>query len=492
MKQILINEEDFETNVAISEDKRLLNYFTEKHVYARNGNIYKAKVEKVVANMNFVFVNIGDEKPAFLSEKEYFDMTGMDYKESIAMEGGERDLKPQENVNGIFEKGQEIIVQVLKEPYKTKGARITTDVSLAGYYTVFSPFTRHTGISRRITDENERRRLKGLISDLKKGFNDEFGVIVRTQAARAASAELEKEIRDNYAKWQEIKAAFKKNKAPRLLHEDEPVHIKALRENMDGNVKEIVTDSPRIYDDIKKYIEDTKKKNVDLRLYDGPAAIFEFFEIQSQVSGLYNGIVPFKKGGYMKIDVTEALTVIDINSGKFKGSEDVENSLLTINMNAAREIARQIILRNIGGLIVVDFIDMETKENCRKVKQLMDDELSKSKMFFRTSELSEFGLMEITRKRDAKRIEDVYFENCPCCQGRGLVPTEENNCHFNLKKIKYACRKERGRNVTVMMKAEIKQVLEREYKKEIRDLEANYKKKIIIKIEKEEKNNNNY
>lgn len=491
MKQIIINEEDFETNVAIAEDKRLLNYFTEKHVYARAGNIYKAKVEKVVANMNFVFVNIGDEKPAFLSEKEYFDMTGMDYKESIAMENSGPELKPQENITGIFEKGQEIIVQVLKEPYKTKGARITTDVSIAGYYTVFSPFTRHTGISRRITDENERRRLKSMIAELKKGFNDEFGVIVRTQAAHVASAELEKEIRDNYSRWQEIRAAFKKHKAPRLLHEDEPVHVKALRENMDGHVKEIITDSQRIYDDVKKYIEDTKKKNVELRLYEGPAAIYEYYEIQNQVSGLYNGIVPFKKGGYMKIDVTEALTVIDINSGKFKGSEDVENSLLTLNMSAAREIARQIILRNIGGLIVVDFIDMETKENCRKVKQVMDDELSKSKMFFRTTELSEFGLMEITRKRDAKRIEDVFFENCPCCQGRGLVPTEENNCHFNLKKIKYACRKERGRNVTVMMRESIKKLIEKDYRKELKDLEVKYKKKIIIKIEKEEKNGNN-
>jgi ribonuclease G len=491
MKQILINEEDFETNVAISEDKRLLNYFTEKHAYARAGNIYKAKVEKVVSNMNFVFVNIGDEKPAFLSEKEYFDMTGMDYKESIALEAETREIKPQESVSGIFEKGQEIIVQVLKEPYKTKGARITTDISLAGYYTVFSPFTRHTGISRRITDENERRRLKSLISDVKKGFNDEFGVIVRTQAARAASAELEKEIKDNYEKWQVIKQMFKKLKAPKLLHEDEPVHIKALRENMDSNVKEIITDSLSIHNDVKKYLEDTKKKNVELRLYEGPASIFEYYEIQSQVSGLYNGIVPFKKGGYMKIDVTEALTVIDINSGKFKGSEDVENSLLMLNMNAAREIARQLILRNIGGLIVVDFIDMEIRENCRKVKQVMDDELSKSKMFFRTSELSEFGLMEITRKRDAKRIEDVYFENCPCCQGRGLVPTEENNCLFNLKKIKYACRKERGKNVTVMMRQSIKQSVERDYKKELRDLESKYKKKIIIKIEKEDKTGNN-
>jgi ribonuclease G len=490
MKQIIINEEDFETNVAIAEDKRLLNYFTEKHIYARAGSIYKAKVEKVVSNMNFVFVNIGDDKPAFLSEKEYFDVTGMDYKESIALENGDGDIRPQDSITGVFEKGQEIIVQVIKEPYKTKGARITTNASLAGYYTVFSPFTRHTGISRRITDESERRRLKGIVEEARKKTQGDYGVIVRTQASGADAAELEKEIRDNYEKWQEIMKAYKKNRAPRLLHEDEPVHIKALRENMDGNVKEIITDSERIHRDVREYMRETRRRNIDLKLYEGPAGVFEYYEVSNQVSGLYNGIVPFKKGGYIKIDVTEALTVIDINSGKFKGSEDVENSLLMLNMNAAREVARQIILRNIGGLIVVDFIDMEKAENCRKVKQVMDEELGKSKMYFRTSPLSEFGLMEITRKRDAKRIEDVYFEACPCCSGRGLVPTEENNCHYGLKKIKYACRKETGRNVAVMLRENVKKLLERDYRQELRKLERDYRKKITIKIEKEDKNGN--
>lgn len=489
MKQILINEEDFETNVAIADDKRLVNYFSEKHAYARAGNIYKAKVDKVVANMNFVFVNIGDEKPGFLSEKDYVDATGMDYKEAIAIESNGHEQEKAPDISKLFKKGQDIMVQVLKEPYKTKGARITTNVSLAGYYTVFSPYTKHTGISRRIRDDRERRRLKSLIFEIKKSYNDEFGVIVRTQAARADSAELEREIRGNYEKWRAIMQMYPYVKAPKLLHQDEPVHIKALREHMGNDVKEIITDSKPIYSDAQKYLEDNRRTNVALKLYEGPAPMFEFYDLQSQVSGLYNGIVPFKKGGYMKIDVTEALTVIDINSGKFKGSEDVENSLLMINMNAAREIARQIILRNIGGLIVVDFIDMETQENCRKVKECMDQELSKSKMFFRTSELSEFGLMEITRKRDAKRIEDMYFEPCPCCSGRGLVPTEENNCRYSLKKIKYACRKERGRNVTVMLREGIKKALERDYKKELKELERIYKKKIVIKIEKEKNEN---
>ncbi len=482
MKQILINGEDFETNVAIVDDRRLVNYFTEKHVYARAGSIFRGKVEKIISKMNFVFLNIGDEKPAFLSEKDYSEVASMDCKRAIAMENTD-----QEGVSaaGLFKKGQEVMVQVLKESYKTKGARVTTNVSIAGFFTVFSPYTRHIGISRRITDRNERRRLREIIDEVKKSINADFGVIVRTQAAGADSAEFENELRVNYEKWKEIKSRFENRKAPRLLYEDEPVHIKALRENMDSAVNEIITDNRGIYSDAERYLEENRKTNVELRLYEGPESIFEYYGVESQVNGLYNGIVPFKKGGYMKIDVTEALTVIDINSGKFKGSEDVENSILMLNMNAAREVARQIILRNIGGLIVVDFIDMEIKENRKKVKQVMDEELSKSKMFFKTTELSEFGLMEITRKRDAKRIEDVYFEQCPCCQGRGLVPTEESNCLYSIKKIKYACRKEKGRNVTVMLKENIKKVLEKDYKQEIKALESQYKKKIIIKVQKE-------
>ena len=265
MKQILINEEDFETNVAIAEDGKLINYFSEKNIYARSGNIYKAKVEKVVSNMNFVFVNIGDEKPAFLSEREYFDMTGMDLREAIAVENGGAGPGPQEGITGVFEKGQEIIVQVIKEPYKTKGARITTNASLAGYYTVFSPFTRHTGISRRIKDDDERKRLRSIVEHVKKDFNDDFGVIVRTQAAGADRNELEKEIRGNHDKWQDVKKAFGKNRAPRLLYEDEPVHIKVLRENMDANVKEIIVDLGRLYEEVKQYLKDTKKSGISMK-----------------------------------------------------------------------------------------------------------------------------------------------------------------------------------------------------------------------------------
>jgi len=248
------------------------------------------------------------------------------------------------------------------------------------------------------------------------------------------------------------------------------------------SVEKIIIDDTAVHDEVKRYMEETSKKHAQVEYYGGAAPIFEYYKIAQQVDGIYNNIVSFKKGGYIKIDVTEALTVIDINSGKFKGVDDVENSLLNLNMNAAKEVARQIILRNIGGLIVVDFIDMQEYENRKKVKEAMDEELSKSKMYFKTLEISEYGLMEITRKRDSKRIDDESFMECPRCSGRGRVLNEESVCINTLKKIKYTCRQAQGRNISVMMPQHVKGQLEKFYKDKLKEYERRYNKKIAIKV----------
>ena len=186
---------------------------------------------------------------------------------------------------------------------------------------------------------------------------------------------------------------------------------------------------------MEKYLKTAYNRTVDLNLYEGNDPLFEYYALQGQVDGIFSNIVSFKKGGYIKIDLTEALTVFDINSGKFKGVEDVESSLLAVNLHAAREIARQIILRNLGGLIVIDFIDMQSEENRKKVKEVMEQELGKSKMYHKVGNISEFGLMELTRKRDSRRVEDIYFEECPKCNGHGRILTDENICIKYMKKL---------------------------------------------------------
>src|ERR1035437_7791821 len=347
MKSIYINTEDFDTNVAIAGEGRLCNFFTEKNLYAQNGNVYKGKISKIVSNMNFVFVEIGDAKPAFLSEKEYYDFSSKDITEALCVSeisGTDDNGRQNGTIAGLFKKGQEVMVQVIKEPYNTKGARLTTNVTLPGQHIVFAPFMKHTGVSKRITDDRERDRLKKIIRSVKDSFEEDFGIIVRTNAEGVPTEELEKEMKYYYGEWQRIRAEYRKYRSPRMLYKEQDIAIKVLREHVDSTVSEIIADDPKVYDEVK--------------LYTGADNIFEYYKISTQSEGIYNNIVSFKKGGYIKIDVTEALTVIDINSGKFKGAEDVENSLLNLNLNAAREVARQIIIRNIGGLIVVDFIDM--------------------------------------------------------------------------------------------------------------------------------------
>jgi ribonuclease G len=484
MKTIYINTEDYDTNVAIAEDGRLLNYFTEKNLYAKNGNVYKGKISKIVSNMNFVFVEIGDEKQAFLSEKEYFDFSGGEIDEEfgraeIGGRGG--DHNHGQELKDLFVKDQEVMVQVIKEPYNTKGARLTTNVTLPGQHIVFAPFMKHTGISKRITDEAERDRLKKVIRSAREPFEEDFGIIVRTNAEGVPSEELEKEIRHYYDEWQRIRSEYKRFKAPRLLYREQDLAIKVLREHVDGTVAEIILDDSDVHDSVKHYMEETSKKGAEVKYYSGVDHIFDYYKISTQTEGIYNNIVSFKKGGYIKVDVTEALTVIDINSGKFKGAEDVESSLLNLNLNAAKEVARQIILRNIGGLIVVDFIDMISSENRAKVKAVMDEELSKSKVYFKTLEISEYGLMEISRKRDAKRMDEMHFMECPRCAGRGRVLNEESVCINYLKKIKYECKKSAGRGVSVMMPEYVKKMLEKQYKDKLKDFERKYVKKITIK-----------
>ncbi len=484
MKKIYINVEDFDTSVAIVEDEKLINFFIEKNTFAKTGNIYKGKISKVVSNMNFVFVNIGDKKPAFLSEKEYFDSEGDEFREIFGDEDDGVDIKPQASIIGIFEKGQELIVQAIKESYHTKGVRLTTNITFPGHYVVYGPFLKHIGISKRILNDAERKRLRGIVEQLRDEMKEDFGVIIRTQAQGVSKDELEREIKYYIELWKQIKEDFKKNKAPLLLYKEHGLAVRVLREYMDDSVEEIVVDSVEVCNEMESYAHSIYKKNINIKSYAGASSIFEYYNIKNQVDNLHKNIVSFKKGGYIKIDVTEALTVFDVNSGKFKGMDDMEDGLLLMNENAAKEVARQIVLRNIGGIIVVDFIDMLKDENKVKIKKIVETELGKSKSTFLVSEISQFGLMEITRKRAVNRIEDMFFEECPCCKGRGRVLNKEGMVIDALKKIKYTCKKEPGRNIVVQLSPDIKRELEKEYKDKIKEYERKYLKKITIKEEK--------
>jgi ribonuclease G len=474
MKQIYINDEDFEVNIALTEDGKLINYWSQKNIYAKAGNIYKGKITKVVNNFNFIFIDIGDERPGFLSLKANSELLEDDSVTIV------KDKNNNKVSNGIFEKGQDILVQVLRAPYKTKGARLSTNISLPGYYTVFTPNLKQMGISKKIIDEKERRRLREILMSIQKKINNEGGIIARTTAAGAMEKQLEEEIKQNHKKWKDILKSYKRMKAPALLYEEEKFYIKILRDILNNSIDEIIVDSQEVYNDVKKYLNKNKLNNVKLQLYKAPDYIFKYYNLLNQIEGLKNRIVPFKKGGYLKIDTTEALTVIDVNSGKFKGENNLESSILMLNLNAAKEIARQIILRNIGGLIVIDFIDMQTEENKRILEKEIEQELSKSKVYFKINKINEFGLLVVSRKRTLNKEEETFFEQCPHCGGRGVVPTKESICIEQLKKLKYLCRTEKNREIVFKLEPAIKQEIHKNFIQYVKNYEKKYKKKIII------------
>jgi len=476
MKNIYINKEDFETNIAVAEDGKLLNFFSERNIYAKSGNIYKGKIEKVVNNMNFAFVNIGDEKPGFLSEKAYSELIENGIIKDKAGINSDKD-----KISKIFQKGQDVLVQVIRTSYKTKGSRLTTNIAIPGYYTVLSPYSDQTGVSKKIIDEKERRRLRDVLMNMKKKIKGGVGLIARTTSEGVSERQIEEEIKQNFNKWQNILKMSKKAKSPALLYEEEKFHLKILRDILNNSVKEIMADSEDVLKDVDKYLKNTKMNGVKVRLHKAPENIFEYYKLINQIKSLKNRIVPFKQGGYLKIDATEALTVIDVNSGKFKGENDVESSILMLNLNAAREVARQIILRNIGGLIVVDFVDMQTDENKNILRKEIEKELSKSKVYFKTIEINEFGLLVISRKRTINRTEEVYFDQCPVCDGKGIVPTKESICIEQLKKIKYVCKTEKKSEVVFDLKPEIKQELQSKFINNLKKYEKDFKKKIILR-----------
>lgn len=478
MRHIYINKEDFEINIALVEDGKLINFYSERNIYAKVGNIYKGKIEKVVNNMNFAFVNIGDEKPGFLSEKAYVE--SMDAESQTIIKDEIMDKPGRGDISKIFQKGQEVLVQVIRSPYKTKGARLTTNIAIPGYHTVFSPHSNQIGVSKKIINETERRRLRDILTNVRKKIKGNAGLIARTTAEGIPSKQIEEEIKQNFNKWHNILKSYKKAKAPALLYEEEKFPLKILRDVLNSSIKEIITDSEDVLQDVNKYIKKTKMNKVKSKLYKGSENVFKYFNLMNQIESLKNKVVPFKKGGYLKIDTTEALTVIDVNSGKFKGESDVESSILMLNLNAAREVARQIILRNIGGLIVVDFIDMQLDENKNLLKKEIEQELSKSKVFFKVTDINEFGLLVISRKRTANKTEETYFDQCPNCEGKGIIPTKESICIEQLKKIKYICKSEKKREIVFNLSPEIKQEIQKRFIQNIKNYERIFRKRIIL------------
>ncbi len=421
-KEIYINESMGETRIAILEDDRLVEIYVEKHGQQRMvGNIYKGIVENVIPGMQAAFVDIGFSINAFLP---FTEIQNSSFLPDVILESDPSDSKDENNhVNVELKSGQEIFVQVIKEPFASKGPRVTTEISLPGRFLVLVPEVNYVGVSKKIWDKYERRRLKKLCSIMKeKGC----GLIIRT-VAEGKSDEI---IRNDYDMlinhWKKLKEKSNRSKAPSLVYEDLETASSVIRDLLTTDVDKIIIDSKKIYRRMQNYIEDvTPKMGNRVQRYKLKIPIFESMGIEDEIAKLMRPKVWMKSGAYLIIEKTEAMVVVDVNSGRFIGKKLHEENSFKINMEAAREVARQLRLRDLSGLIVIDFIDMIKDDNRRKVFYEMRKELKKDRAKVAVSRISDFGILEMTRQRIRLSLLDSMSEECPSCYGSGRIISKD-------------------------------------------------------------------
>ncbi|MCC5928325.1 MAG: Rne/Rng family ribonuclease [Cyclobacteriaceae bacterium] len=431
--ELLINSTPYGCRVALLRDKGLIEFHNEENANQFVvGDIYLGLVKKVVPGLNAAFIDIGYEKDAFLHYLDLGPQVNSLNKFTKLVMGGknvpinlkgfrtESDINKLGKINQVLSKNQQILVQVVKEPISTKGPRLSCELSLAGRYIVLVPFSNAVSVSKKITSAEERRRLVRLITSIKP---DGFGVIIRTVAESKDVAELDKDLRALVNKWTEGAKVLRKAKTRDKVIGEVSRVSSLLRDVLNESYDAIVVDDKAIYEEVKTYIRQIApdKENI-LKRYNGKTKIFENYGIEKQLKTLFGRSVSLPYGGYLIIEHTEALHVIDVNSGNKSDAEvDQESTALKVNLEAAKEIARQLQLRDMGGIIVIDFIDMRKPENKRliydKLKEYMKDDRSK----FSILPLSKFGLMQITRQRVRPEMNIKTLETCPTCNGSGKI-----------------------------------------------------------------------
>lgn len=390
-----------EMRVAIIENGRLVDIFIERMwERQKTGEVYKARVDSVLPGIHAAFVNLGDGRNAFLYLN---DAKGLDLKPNI-----------------------EVVVQVVKAARKNKGARVTARISLPGRYLVFVPEGQETGVSKRITDEEERKRLRALAKKLRDEGNG-YGVIIRTAAEGVDEEVLMHELHNLQDLWEEIKHNAQVQSAPCLIYRDIGLVGRVLRDELTGDVSEIIIDSEEEYEKVNDFlVRLLGDRAPEVELYQGNTPIFDFYGIERDLETALDRKVWLKSGAYLIIDHTEALTVIDVNTGKFVGDTDLRHTVLDTNLEAADEIARQLRLRAIGGIVVIDFIDMEYEEDRQKLLKRLEEVFQSDRYRARIFGVSQLGLVEITRKRARPDVRSVMTRGCPFCGGYGWVLKEDS------------------------------------------------------------------
>ncbi len=403
------------TQVAVLEGRSLIEHYLSRPQDDEtliDGNIYLGRVQNVLPGMEAAFVDIGTPKNAVLYRGD------VRYDPEDVVEGGKRS---DARIEQLLRPGQHILCQVTKNPIGSKGARLTQEVSLPGRFVVLVPNSDTYGISRRL-DDDERKRLRRILDDVRPAGH---GLIVRTAAEGSSAAELGRDVARLVAEWQGIEAQAKGMSVPSLLYREPDTAVRVIREEFNGQYRGVVIDDPDLYEEVREYVASISPELTDrVELYDTeaePLPLFERHHIHEQLHKALDRKVWLPSGGSIIIERTEALTVIDVNTGKNVGTSNLEETVYRNNLEAAEEIARQLRLRDIGGIIVIDFIDMEVRANRTEVARVFREALARDKTRTQVSDISDLGLVEMTRKRVSEGLVESFTQQCPTCNGRGIV-----------------------------------------------------------------------
>ncbi|MBD7976064.1 MULTISPECIES: ribonuclease G [Pseudomonas] len=470
-EEILINITPMESRVAVVENGVLQEVHVER-TQKRGivGNIYKGKVVRVLPGMQAAFVDIGLERAAFIHASE------ISTREGSAVEP----------ISALVHDGQSLVVQVTKDPIGSKGARLTTHLSIPSRYLVYMPRTSHVGISLKIEGEDERERLKQVVADCVaiEGIQQSGGFILRTAAEGAGSDEILADIRYLHRLWDQIGGQTQTASAPSVIYEDLPLALRTLRDLVHPRIEKIRIDSRETFQKVSQFVVELMPEIADrLEHYPGERPIFDLYGVEDEIQKALERKVLLKSGGYLIVDPAEAMTTIDVNTGAFVGHRTLEETIFKTNLEAAMSIARQLRLRNLGGIIIIDFIDMEDEEHRRQVLRTLEKQVERDHAKTNIIGITELGLVQMTRKRTRESLEQILCEPCASCQGRGKLKTPETICYEIFREILREARAFQAEGYLVLAEQKVVDRLLDEESGNVADLEAFIGRTIKFQVE---------
>ena len=472
--EILMNVTPRETRVAVVENGVLQEVIIERERRrGLVGNIYKGAVSRVLPGMQAAFVDIGLERAAFLHASDV----------AVLPEGDEvnNDHSKQENITQLLSEGQTLLVQVIKDPLGSKGARLTTHITIPSRFLVFTPNVFHAGVSLKIEDDTERQRLRELLAGL---TGEAGGYIARTAAEGASEEALRADTEFLEKLWEAVQRRAATAAAGEIVHEDLPLALRTLRDVVDGGEEKIRIDSRsttrRVSQFAGQFMPDIAER---VEHYPGERPIFDLYGIEDEIQKALDRKVHLKSGGYLIVDQTEAMTTIDVNTGAFVGHRNLEETIFKTNLEATQAIARQLRLRNLGGIIIIDFIDMAEQEHKRQVLRSLEKNLERDRAKSHITEVSALGLVEMTRKRTRESLERVLCEPCPACNARGSLKTPETVCYEIFREIIREARQFDAQQYLVLASQEVIDLLLDEESTSLAELEEFIGKPVKLQVE---------